>query len=182
MRLIQVLRKRKNLAHPGVSQGHPEGDERRHPYILRLKDVANHLILPFSILGWVGGFHVLLGVGARHSPACHQDDDVPDVCYIGDGPQRVVHHRLLEGTRERMLSPAQQLMAHKRACHPTARSSAVHMRGALGFPAKTQAWGQLPRLMINQSRKWSVVHGGKNSVIFTAGRISGGEVKKKKKR
>lgn len=59
--------------------------------------MTDHLVLPFSILGWVRGLHILLGVGAGHPPAGHEHDDVPNVCDVGNGPQRVVHHRLLEG-------------------------------------------------------------------------------------
>lgn len=94
------------------SPGHPERDQGKHPYILGLEDMADHLVLPLSILGWVGGFHILLGVGAGHPPAGHQHDDVSDVCDIGNGPQRVVHHRLLEGVRERVVNPVQHLMTH----------------------------------------------------------------------
>lgn len=60
--------------------------------------MADHLVLSFSILGWVRSLHVLLGVGAGHPPAGHQHDNVPDVCDVGNGPQRVVHHGLLGAT------------------------------------------------------------------------------------
>ena len=89
-----------------------------HPYIFRPEDMADHLVLPFSVLGWVGGFHVLLGVGAGHPPAGHQHNYVPDICDVGNGPQRVVHHRFLEGRRERLVSPEHHLRP-KRESAPT---------------------------------------------------------------
>lgn len=91
-RLIQVLR---NWPPSGYS-GHPEGGWGSQPYVLRLKDMADHLVLSFSILGWVRGLHILLGVGARHPSAGHQHDNVANVCDVGNSPQRVIHHRLLE--------------------------------------------------------------------------------------
>lgn len=64
-------------------------------HILRLKHVAYHLVLALAVLPWVRGLHILLRVGSRHPAPGHQDHYVADVCDVGDGPQRVVHHGLL---------------------------------------------------------------------------------------
>lgn len=129
--------------------------------------MADHLVLPFSILGRVRGFHILLGVGARHPPTGHQHNDVPDVCDVGNGPQRVVHHRLLQDRRERIVSPAQHLMTHERLPPYSPAKRGPHAGGPPGLTEKalltdscapTQAWEQVSWLMITQSREWSVVH------------------------
>lgn len=65
--------------------------------------MADHLVLSFSILGWVRSLHVLLRVGTGHPSAGHQHDNVPNVCDVGNGPQGVIHHRLL-GVRDRQVS------------------------------------------------------------------------------
>ena len=129
--MTQVLRNKERIGHRGAAQV-TGGRWGSHPYVLRLKDVADHLVLPLSILGRVGGFHVLLGVGARHAPAGHQHDDVPDVCDVGDGPQRVVHHRLLEGGRERVVSPVPHPVTHGKVCHPEPSQVWSPCRGLLG--------------------------------------------------
>ena len=52
-----------------------------------------------------GGVDRLAGVSlfpAGRLPACHQDDDVPDVCYVGDHLERVVHHSLLMERKQSM--------------------------------------------------------------------------------
>ena len=129
-----------------------------HPYVFRLEDMADHLVLPFSILGWVGGFHVLLGVGAGHPPAGHQHNNVPYICDVGNGPQRVVHHGFLEGRWERLVSLEHHLMTQERVCHPQcSQGQSTHTvgagGGALGLTANTvladlhvptQAWEQFP--------------------------------------
>lgn len=76
--------------------GNPEEGWGSQSYVLRLKDMADHLVLSFSILGRVRGLHIFLGVRTGHPPAGHQHDDVANVCDVGNGPQRVVHHRFLE--------------------------------------------------------------------------------------
>ena len=124
-----------------------------HPYIFRLEDMADHLVLPFSILGWVGGFHVLLGVGAGHPPAGHQHNYVPDICDVGNGPQRVVHHRFLEGRRERLV--------RERVCHP--QCSQVQSTCAAGVGVGGGALG----LTANTVGKCTCTHPGLGAVPLT---------------
>lgn len=65
-------------------------------HILGLEDVTDHPVEPSVVMshgGLLGRvLQVLLGAaGPDHLPPGHQHHHVPDVCDVGDGPQRQVH-------------------------------------------------------------------------------------------
>lgn len=76
----------------------PENTQRT--YIFRLKHMAYHLVLLLR-LGCPGrGFDTVLGGRARHPASRHQHHDVSNVSDVGNGTQRVVHHRFLSYQRK----------------------------------------------------------------------------------
>lgn len=70
------------------------------PYILRLEDMADHFVLSLSILGRVRCFHIILGVRPWHSPTSHQNNYIPYVCDVRNGPQGMIHHGFLGNRRK----------------------------------------------------------------------------------
>lgn len=72
-----------------------ENNNKNSPYIFRFKNMADHFILPLPILGGVRCFHIILGVRSWHSPAGHQYNYIPNICNVGNGPQRMIHHSFL---------------------------------------------------------------------------------------
>ena len=62
-----------------------------HSYLFTLEDVADHLGSRPYHLG-------LLAVLRQDPPPGHDDDQLPDVCDVGDGAEGVVHHDLLHRT------------------------------------------------------------------------------------
>lgn len=74
------------------------------PYILRLKDMANHFVLPLSVLGRVRCFHIILGVRPWHSPTSHQNNYISYICNVRNGPQGMIHHGFLGNTKNNISS------------------------------------------------------------------------------
>jgi len=64
-------------------------------YILRLKDMANHLVLLLCLGCTRCSFDTVLRGCSRHSASRHQNHNVPNVSDVGDGAQGIVHHRFL---------------------------------------------------------------------------------------
>ena len=73
-----------------------------HSYLFALEDVADHLgSRPYHL-----GF---LSVLRQDPPPGHDDDQLSDICYVGDGAESVIHHNLLESTDIRMHTSLSQL-------------------------------------------------------------------------
>lgn len=69
----------------------------KRTYIFRLKDMTYHLVLLLCLWRSWGSLDAVLWGCAWHAAPRHQDHDVPNIGDIGYSPQRVVHHRLLQG-------------------------------------------------------------------------------------
>lgn len=80
------------------------------PYILRLKDMANHFVLPLSILGRVRCFHIILGVRPWHSSTCHQNNYISYISNVRNGPQGMIHHGFLGNTENNMSSCCNEVL------------------------------------------------------------------------
>lgn len=57
--------------------------------------MTNHFVLPLSVLRGVRCFHIILGVGAWHSPTSHQNNYISYISNVRNGPQGMIHHSFL---------------------------------------------------------------------------------------